>query len=231
MYGAQPTAQAWGAHSAPPQPGWNAAPPAAPAKSKTPVLLFAGLGGGALLVAALVIGLLVGSAGSKPPPAPAGACGEAAVCVQTRVPDAAHVEPIEVLSQARELAQGVDKRAALYGIFVNGTLKDGTIDLSAGYATVMFNFGTPDGMLSVLYRKTYTSVMRSPGFGEKLVDPKCPMKTAWQTAVTAGAAGAQSMSILYQPDPPYGGTVWVVTSQNKVYYVDAATCAMKRAPK
>jgi hypothetical protein len=191
---------------------------------------------GAVAITGLVVlGVVLTSGGGggagTPPAAPAGVCGQAAAaCVVTTVPDAHHVEPLDLLPQARKLAVGVDKRASLTAIYAMDSVKEGTVDVGGGYGNVMFAFGTPDGQLTVLVRQQYTSVMRTPGANPAVPDPKCPMKSAFKTAVAAGAATDKPISIYYQADNVTGVPTWFVLAQSKFYQVDPTTCALRKGP-
>jgi hypothetical protein len=224
-------APTWGAGQ-PPPPGAAQAQQASSLKWVLPVVL-----GAVAVVGLIVFGVVYtsgkgrgGGGGSGLTIAPAGACGnQAAACVTLKTADPHHVDPLDILPQARKLALGVDSRATLTSINVTST-KDGTVDIAAGYGTLSFMFSTPDGTLAVTVRDPYTSVFRGPSVGGVAVtDPRCPMKAAHKAVVAAGAPVDKSMTIVYQHNADMGADVWFASAQSRMYYVDSVSCAVKKA--
>jgi hypothetical protein len=236
-HAAQPPGPMWAPGATPmPQPiapgqPWMAhAPQSPPAQSAASRWVVPVVIGAVAITAMVVVGVVAKSGSSAAPtaqgtPAP-GACGIAAVCEYTSVPDPAHIEPVEILPEMRKLAQRVDSRAALTMILAQG-VKDGTVDIASGYGSVSYHFATPEGVLVVVVRKPYTSVWRGAVDEQVLPEPRCSMKAAFKAAAAAGAPTSKPVVMLYRVSDS-NSPVWSMTAENRQFLVDATTCAMKK---
>jgi len=237
---AQVSAPQWGPGQPPPHaaPTWGTGQPpppgAVPAKASGPKWIIPVVIGAVAITGIIVLGVVLtsgggGGNGGTMAAAPAGACGNVAVaCVTIKVPDVHHVDPFDILPQARKLALSVDSRATLNTIFVTST-KDGTVDIAGGYGTLSYMYSTPDGTLSMTVRDPYTAVVRGPSIGTaNVIEPKCSMKAAYKAVIAAGAPADKPMTMTYNHSADIAADVWFANSQNRMYYLDSATCVLKK---
>jgi hypothetical protein len=133
--------------------------------------------------------------------------------------DLAHVDPVELLQQARAVAEGYDPHAVLVSISAHGDVTAGTVDVTAApgityaYEWHYFDKTRPPGKdkvengLWIFARWGHFSVMElhrahalsashraDPG-----QSPRCPARDAWSAAVRGGMPQNAVASLDYDP--------------------------------
>jgi hypothetical protein len=168
--------------------------------------------------------------------------------------DPAHVDPGELVAQARTLALRTDPRAVLTQISITPAITGGVVDVRPGSSWGFYTFeysyfdkSRPvgkdkiEGMITISgagprFRVTKTSItmrLHIPGFDPAgAPDPRCSMRSAWQAAVKSGVPSAAVASVTYvEAWPPGSGKPFVwsfrVDGHNELNReIHGATCAV-----
>jgi hypothetical protein len=170
------------------------------------------------------------------------------------VADAAHVQPDELIAQARPLALQVDRHAILTSISVGRPISGGTVDLSAyssQYVVFRFEYQYLDktrpvgqdkieGMVDVRAESEHLTTRRdnsAPSFIMRLPeavpppDPRCSLRHAWQAAVKSGVPENALATVHYAEAWQFnlGPTAWtfhVDGHRELERRIHGATCAV-----
>lgn len=168
--------------------------------------------------------------------------------------DPAHVDPGELVAQARTLALRADPHAVLISINIYPAITGGAVDVrpdsSWGYYSFEYSYfdkSRPvgqdkiEGTIAVSgigrrFRVGKTNIAtRShlPGFDPAgAPDPRCSMRKAWQAAVQSGVPGDAVAFLTYTAGsprfsgPPFAWSVRIDGHPELRRAVDGSTCAV-----
>jgi hypothetical protein len=188
----------------------------------------------------------------SPPSDSARPLGEGEVLFETA--DPAHVDPGELVAQARALALRADPHAVLTAISINPAITGGVVDVRPGSSWGFYTFeysyfdkSKPvgkdkiEGMITISgagprFRVTRTSVtmrLHVPGFDPAgAPDPHCTLKSAWKAAVASGVPDSAVASVSYgeawagRTNRPFVWSFRVDGHQDLNREIHGATCAV-----
>jgi hypothetical protein len=207
----------------------EAPPAAAPAPAARPgnKLLVAGLVGAVVVLAAAVVLLLVAGGGGQASGPTSDGC-PAERCLALRVADPTHVDAVDILPQARQLALSFDRSAELIALNVSTSSGDGTVDVTKPYA-LAYNFQSKTAMIQVSNAGGRLVLNRFGGQHAHVVtDPVCTAKAAFRTAVSRGAPRTGTLQLILADVEPGSGQIWMVIAAGQSFVVDGHTCAARR---
>jgi predicted Ser/Thr protein kinase len=225
-----------GTTAQPPTQGTAAAPPA---KSRAPVVLLAALGGAVAAVALVcILGVpvrrIMGGGGFGYP------C-PGIRCAPANYADPQHVDPMEILPHATQLAQSLDRTATLCDITL-GNVTDGTVPMGAELRSMaqgtylMFQFARPS-VSRPGAEKSYGVSLLPPGRLSTLEGtcahtvplPACTPRAAYHAAIASGVPRGTSAGMSYHHDDTLGPTweFWVLNHMDLSRRIDGKTCAVR----
>lgn len=173
-----------------------------------------------------------------------------------RAPDLHHVDVVDLVEQAREIARRYDQQAALVSIRVRDGVVGGLVDLTGAHA-VHLEFAwlyydktkapgrdKTEGRVWLIARGGRFTAQQLGGahelwnHGAAGPDPRCSARAAWTAAVRAGLPENAAVSMRYGahfpggPGKRYVWTLGVDGHQEMERVVDGATCAVEgHAPR
>jgi serine/threonine-protein kinase len=144
--------------------------------------------------------------------------------------DPHHVDPVELLPQARAKAREIAPSATLIGMSMPNAHRGG-IDLEKSSVVLLFRTpGASSLSLSFLIRgdRMIWQASDAPQEGGS-ADPRCSYEQAWQAAVAAGFPDARETQINYGMSKP---DTWFFVKQlpagTRYAEIDGQTCAVKQ---
>ncbi len=188
---------------------------------------------------------------AAPPPAPsssspavapgvaAAACSSALKCVPYSAPDPMHVDALEVLPAALQLAQSIERGAFFCEMSlvsaVDGAIAVGADARSQGPSVSTLRFGTGKGTRAIdvavvpghLFATESTCARAAP-------IPACQPRAAARAAVASGAPRGVPVLMHYHQDELSGVPLWDYVLQGRPEYsrrIDGRTCAVKYRPR
>jgi hypothetical protein len=206
----------------------------APARSRASIVILAALGGVLVTLAGVVtfgFWLRSGAAGGGG----VGAGCPGIKCVPMAYPDHQHVDPMEVLPHATQLAQSIDHTASLCDLNLGG-VSDGTVvlgpdvramNLSGSFLS--FQFTRPSAgkalLVNSLPGRLYAvdSVCAHP-----VAPPVCTPRAAYRAAIASGVPAGTRAGMNYHNDDTLGPTweFYVTNHLDWIRRIDGKTCAI-----
>jgi serine/threonine protein kinase len=166
-------------------------------------------------------------------------CGPAAKCVAFNPADPAHVDLMEVLPAATQLAQSIDKGATFCEMSMTGAV-EGTLPLGSDIRNP-----TPSSMGLIRFAGKGTHGVEIAVMPGRLVAldvtcphpapvPACTPRAAARAAAASGAPHGGSTVMSYHHDDASGGVLWdymPVSHPDGLRRLDGRTCAVKYKPR
>ena len=164
-------------------------------------------------------------------------CGPSARCVAYTATDPAHVDLMDVVSAATQLAHSLDKSASFSEMTLTGAV-DGTLALVEAHSSSQASMGlirfAGKGARSVDVAVTPGRLVAVEGPSQHPGPlPGCTPRAAAHAAVASGLPHGAPLLQNYHHDEASGGTVWDVVAtghQDGFRRLDGRTCALKLKP-